>query len=109
MFACLQVLPFVLAATGLALAAADPAPSLPRLPFDAERARALQREWAEAHGLDVEITNSLGMRLVLLPGGQFTMGPNGSTYRVSLTRPYYLGVTEVTLGQYRQFKAGHKV
>jgi formylglycine-generating enzyme required for sulfatase activity len=84
-------------------------PALPRLPFDAERARALQEEWAKASGLEPQLTNSLGMTLNLIPGGQFTMGPNGSTYRVSLARPYYLGVTEVTLGQYRKFKPGHKV
>src|SRR5262249_14127035 len=45
----------------------------------------------------------------LIPGGQFTMGPNGSTYRVRLAKPYYLGVTEDTLGQYRKFRPGHKI
>ena len=37
------------------------------------------------------------------------MGPNGSKYRVTLSKPFYAGVTEVTLGQYRRFKPGHKV
>jgi formylglycine-generating enzyme required for sulfatase activity len=85
------------------------APSLVRPPFDADRARALQQEWAKALGLDVRVTNSLGMKLVLIPGGRFDMGPNGSTYRVALARPYYLGMMEVTLGEYRRFRPGHKV
>lgn len=87
----------------------SPSPSLPRLPFDADRAKALQEEWGRAFGLNVQLANSVGMKLALIPGGQFTMGPNGSTYRVSLAKPYYLGVTEVTLGQYRLFRSSHKV
>jgi formylglycine-generating enzyme required for sulfatase activity len=83
--------------------------SLPRLPFAAEPAAALRRDWARAYTLEPEFTNSLGMKLVLIPGGRFDMGPNGSNYGVEIRKPYYLGVTEVTLGQYRRFKAGHKV
>jgi formylglycine-generating enzyme required for sulfatase activity len=57
----------------------------------------------------MELTNSVGMNLVLIPGGRFEMGPNGSKYRVTLAKPFYLGVTEVTLGQYRRFKPDHKI
>jgi formylglycine-generating enzyme required for sulfatase activity len=88
---------------------ADVSPPLAGLPFDAARARALQAEWAWANRLDVEVTNGLGIKLVLIPGGRFDMGPGGSKYRVRLSRPYYLGVTEVTLGQYRRFRPGHRV
>ena len=105
--------------TALLLVVAAPAPAadeaqpqpppLPHPPFDADRARALRDEWARAFGLEPQLTNSLGMKLALIPGGQFTMGPDGSTYRVRLEKPFYLGVTEVTLGQYRKFKPGHKV
>ncbi len=84
-------------------------PSLPILPFDGKRAETLRAEWAQTFGLDAAFTNSLGMKLVLIPGGRFDMGPNGSKHRVALRRPYYLGVTEVTLGQYRAFKPGHQV
>jgi formylglycine-generating enzyme required for sulfatase activity len=84
---------------------------VPRIsvPFDTERARSLQADWARAYGLDPEVTNSAGMKLVLIPGGRFDMGPNGSKYRVTLAKPFYLGVTEVTLGQYRRFRPGHQV
>jgi formylglycine-generating enzyme required for sulfatase activity len=57
-----------------------------------------------------EITNSLGMRLVLIPAGQFTMGSpwseasrdeNEARHEVEITRPFYLGTLEVTQAQYR--------
>lgn len=102
----------LLALVNLASLLAEPpvkTPPLPSLPFDTERARTLREEWAKAFGCPATITNSIGLKLVLIPGGRFEMGPNGSKHRVSLTKPYYLGVTEVTTGQYRQFKAGHRV
>jgi hypothetical protein len=80
-------------------AAESPAapPPLPRLPFDARRAADLRAEWARAFGLQPAFSNGLGMKLVLIPGGRFDLGPNGSKHRVTLSRPYYLGVAEVTL------------
>ena len=51
------------------------------------------------------------MKLVLIPAGEFLMGsPESDTdatarekpqHRVRITRPFYLGVTEVTQGQYQ--------
>jgi formylglycine-generating enzyme required for sulfatase activity len=92
-------------------ASAGDRPALPpaRLPFDAETAAVLQRQWAKAVGVEPAFTNSLGMKHVLVPGGRFDMGPNGSTYRVTLARPFFMGVTEVTLGEYRKFKPGHRI
>jgi formylglycine-generating enzyme required for sulfatase activity len=84
-------------------------PPLPRLPFDAATAHSLQQEWAKALRVDPEFTNSVGMKLVLIPGGRFDMGPNGSTYRVTLAKPFFIGTTEVTLGQYRRSKPGHRI
>jgi formylglycine-generating enzyme required for sulfatase activity len=57
------------------------------------------------------ITNSIGMRLRLIPAGEFLMGsPDGEgepgehpQHRVRITRPFYLGVYEVTRGQFRRF------
>ncbi|MBI4603831.1 MAG: SUMF1/EgtB/PvdO family nonheme iron enzyme, partial [Planctomycetes bacterium] len=55
-------------------------------------------------------TNTLGMKLVLIPPGEYLMGsPPGeegrdgdeSQHRVKITRPFYLGVTEVTQAQWR--------
>lgn len=81
----------------------------PRFPFDAEQARSIQTESAKASGVDAEITNSIGMKLGFIPPGRFEMGPNGSKHRVTLTRPFFIGVTEVTMGQYRKFKMGHEI
>jgi formylglycine-generating enzyme required for sulfatase activity len=56
-----------------------------------------------------ELTNSLGMKLVLIPSGSFQMGSPANEegghadevqHEVKLTKPFYLGATEVTQGQY---------
>ena len=58
------------------------------------------------------LTNSVGMKLTLIPAGEFLMGSSDDDdkdadadekprHRVRITRPFYLGVTEVTQGQYR--------
>jgi formylglycine-generating enzyme required for sulfatase activity len=76
------------------------------------------------------ITNSLGMKLLLIPAGEFTMGSAESAddtaaffnqsypgsafkaadfsnehpqHRVRITRPFYLGAGHVTRGQFRRF------
>lgn len=98
------------------VAAAEPATTaatkslpLPQIPFDAEAAIQLRERWAQATGLAPEFANSVGMKFVLIPPGRFAMGPNGSTYRVTLAKPFYLAVTEVTLGQYRRWRPQHHI
>ena len=58
-----------------------------------------------------EFTNSIGMRLVLIPKGTFTMGSpseekgandDEEQHQVTISKDYYLGVTEVTQGQYEK-------
>src|SRR5438309_1738394 len=84
-------------------------PPLPSLPFPADRAATLQQESAKALGVAPLVTNSVGMKLVLIPPGRFEMGPHGSRRRVALAKAFYLGQYEVTLGQYRRFKPEHKI
>lgn len=84
-------------------------PELANLPFDEAKAQLIQRQCAATLDVPLEITNSAGIKLVLIPPGRFTMGPNGSTYRVTIRKPFYIGVTEVTLGEYRKYKADHRV
>ncbi len=93
----------------LLLLSADPAAPMIRTPFDEARALKLRAEWAKAWGLEEAFTNGAGMKLVLIPGGRFTMGPPGSTWNVTLAKPFHLGVTEVTMGQYRLWKKDHAV
>lgn len=84
------------------------APPLLTAPFDAGAAAKARADWA-ATGVPAEVENGIGMKLVLIPPGRFTMGPNGSTHRVTLSKPFHIGTTEVTLGQYRRFRPGHAV
>ena len=79
------------------------------------------------------ITNSIGMKLTLIPAGDFMMGSRETpeelakafaaygakpgpvtdqrpSHRVRITKPFYLGAHEVTRGQFRQFidDTGHR-
>ena len=47
-------------------------------------------------------TNSAGMTLLEIPAGKFQMGEEPSVVAVTLTRPFWLGKTEVTRGQWEQ-------
>lgn len=58
-----------------------------------------------------EITNSVGMKLVLIPSGSFTMGSAADDeqahederqHEVQISKPFYMGATEVTQGQYKK-------
>ncbi|HVX63063.1 MAG TPA: formylglycine-generating enzyme family protein [Pirellulales bacterium] len=84
-------------------------PPLAKFPLSAEEAQRSQAEWAAALKVAPTITNSLNIKLTLIPPGRFSMGPNGSTYRVTINKPFYLGTTEVTLEAYRHFKPGHEI
>jgi formylglycine-generating enzyme required for sulfatase activity len=75
-----------------------------------------------------EFTNSIGMKLTLIPDDEFLMGSDESDpnardeefldkaagrkekHRVRITQPFYLGVHEVTRGQFRRFvdEAGYQ-
>ena len=57
------------------------------------------------------ITNSIGMKLVLIHPGSFTMGSpddevgrvrNETSHEVTLSKSYYLGANEVTQGEYEK-------
>jgi formylglycine-generating enzyme required for sulfatase activity/serine/threonine protein kinase len=99
-------------------------------PFDTKKAREHQEAWAKYLGVPVEVTNSIGMKFVLIPPGEFLMGSTpeeiqqvladarkaeptntnrmfvnqipaeGPLHRVRLSRPFYLGCCEVTQSQY---------
>ncbi len=105
------------------------APARAIAPFDAAQARAFQEAWAKYLGVEVEQTNSIGMKLVLIPPGEFLMGrtpkendaeearhrrPDGrlaridirssyTSHRVRITKPLAIAATEITIGQFRRF------
>ncbi|NQV26503.1 MAG: SUMF1/EgtB/PvdO family nonheme iron enzyme [Rhodopirellula sp.] len=93
-------------------------------PFDEATAKAAQESWAQALGREVEETNSIGMKLRLIPAGEFQMGSTKSSdelarvfpdngvkaeyfkdafpqHRVGITKPFYLQTTEVTQSQWK--------
>jgi serine/threonine-protein kinase len=98
------------------------APPPATAPFDANKAGAHQAAWAKYLGVPVAMTNSIGMKFVLIPPGEFRMGTDqqlmakrlsrnpqqtvfqgsGPQHRVRITRPFYLGACEVTQREFRQ-------
>lgn len=99
------------------------APPPAAVPFDADEAAAHQQAWADYLGVPVEFTNTLGMKLRLIPPGEFVMGGTPAEvaealevgedpfYRdtvhseapqhdVQLSEPWFLGVHEVTQEEY---------
>jgi sulfatase modifying factor 1 len=83
-----------------------------------EWARVAPEQIAEAkkYGVPVAFENDLGMRLVLIPAGTFLMGSpedeegrgdDETQHEVTITKPFYMSIFEVTNGQYRKFKSAH--
>jgi formylglycine-generating enzyme required for sulfatase activity len=66
---------------------------------------------AQGQGGDKAITNSVDMKLVLIPAGKFLMGspaeeaerdPEEVQHEVAIARPFYMGAFEVTQDQYQR-------
>jgi formylglycine-generating enzyme required for sulfatase activity len=71
----------------------------------------------EAKSSDVEVLDlgdGVKMEVVSIPAGKFVMGANGESpderpmHVATIDKPFKMGVTEVTLRQYRQFARDHK-
>jgi formylglycine-generating enzyme required for sulfatase activity len=76
-----------------------------QLPMTPEEATALQAAWAKQIGRPTELTDPSGMKVVLVPPGEFTLS---GECRVRISKPYYVGATEVTVGQFRAFATAEK-
>ena len=84
-----------------------------------------QQDCAKRLGVPVETTNSIGMKFVLVPSGEFEMGASpeeikgtlevdsrpesvnvvrseGPKHRVKITKPFYMGIFTVTQGDYEK-------
>jgi formylglycine-generating enzyme len=93
-------------------------------PFTSQQARSYQEAWAKYVGGPIVMTNSVGMRLNLIPPGEFIMGtqvsadeihrrfPGGKIewyviehppHKVRITHPYYLGAQEVRVSDFERF------
>ena len=71
---------------------------------------------AKKHDVPVAFENQLGMRFVLIPAGTFLRGTPSDEVRwswetpqheVTISRPFYMAIYEVTNGQYRAFMPDH--
>ncbi len=69
------------------------------------------RATAVAQDKEKVITNSIGLKLTLIPAGKFLMGspakeperdPEELQHEVVITRPFFMGVYEVTQGEYEK-------
>ncbi len=111
----------------------SPSPPPAKAPFDAQQARAHQEAWAKHLGTTVETTNSVGAKMILIPPGEFLMGSSDEQvaaavkvaeelqvdrgvidriqkserpqHQVSITKPFLMSATEVTIGQFKKFSA----
>ena len=55
-------------------------------PFDAKKAKEHQEAWAKHLGVPVEQTNSIGMKFVLIPPGEFDMGSTDEEIAAEIER-----------------------
>jgi formylglycine-generating enzyme required for sulfatase activity len=91
-------------------AVADPGDALPLIDSP-QVAREQQQAWAQKLGKPVQWTNSVGMVMQLIPPGRFVMGDSDADgeaggdaprHEVTLTKPFYIGATEVTRAQWEK-------
>jgi formylglycine-generating enzyme required for sulfatase activity len=59
-------------------------PPLAVAPFDAKKAQQLQAQWAKYLKVPATMTNSIGMKLVLIPPGEFDMGSDDAAVQRAL-------------------------
>ncbi len=111
--------------------APEPVPAI--APFETAQAKQHQAVWARHLGKKVEIVNRAGSRLILIPPGAFMMGSTDEQvaeaskvaeetnaeavtkdrikkverpqHRVVITKPFFMGATEVSVGQFKKFAA----
>lgn len=101
-------------------------------PVEAAEVRRIQQQWADFLGKkvieEIDLGNGVKLQMVLIPPGQFPMGSPPAEqaevrridsekepskepidlatehqHSVAITKPFYLGRYEVTVGQFRQF------
>ncbi len=88
-------------------------PPLAIAPFLAEEAKQHQQRWADHLGVPVEFENSIGMKVLMIPPGEFMMGSPDSVadddgrekpqHKVRITKPFCLATHEVTVGHFKAF------
>jgi serine/threonine-protein kinase len=108
----------------------SPTPPMAKPTMSAVEAAQVQRQWAEHLGVPVEETNSIGMKLVFVPPGEFEMGSTpeevqwaleyaqknkitdkyyldrvpseAPRHQVKISKPFYLAMYPVTQMEYQK-------
>jgi serine/threonine protein kinase len=75
-------------------------PPVPVFPFEPDVAVRHRDQWREYANAAAVMTNSIGMKFAFIPPGEF---PGGGGQTIRITRPYYMGIHEITIGQFRAF------
>jgi len=82
-------------------------------PFDAAEAKRRQAAAGSEPRLKIDLGENISLDLALVPAGEFVMGdPAGApdeqpASAVKIARPFYLGVTEITVEQFARFDPQH--
>ncbi len=104
-------LPDLLPASNKTIPKANIGHSSRSLTAEETAAKSAQKQWAERLKAAVISTNSLGIKLALIPPGEFQMGSpisesqrngNEQQHRVRITKPFSLGVYEITQSEFEQ-------
>ena len=74
-------------------------PSPAVAPFDAAKAKEHQEAWAKHLAVPVEQTNSIGMKLVLIPPGEFDMGSTPEEIASEIEKAKKLNALQTDLDQ----------
>ena len=87
-------------------------PEVKGWPIDEITAKELQKNCG-LEPLELELGDSVKMNLVPIPAGSYPMGDGGTYYdeppkAVKISKPFYIGTTEVTFAQYAQFDKEHE-
>jgi formylglycine-generating enzyme required for sulfatase activity len=91
--------------TGTGTEPVSAAPPLGELPMTPDEARALQQTWRNHLGVPETVSaTGVGMPFVLVPPGKVPLGQRV----VTVPKPYRIGATEVTRGQFAAFVAATK-
>jgi eukaryotic-like serine/threonine-protein kinase len=94
---------------GVSLGPKIPAPALLHASFTQAQADQARAEWAKYEEVparkQLDLGNGVKLDLVLVPPGQFRMGTEGNNkdeapHQVTITRPFFMAVTETTQAQY---------
>ncbi len=81
--------------------------------FNESEAKAAQQKWSDRLKTPVDLKNTIGVQLRLIPPGEYRMGADDGAeflrpeHTVRITHAFYLGTYEVTRGQFARFVASN--